>query len=142
MKFIVEKLKPMIDSIYRTLPDGENSSVMGSSLGGLISFLLVWNYPDVFSQAGCVSPVFADSLTQSIRNYSGQEKHIRVYMDNGGTGPERGLLPGCERMLDALQHIGYNLHKNLEWFYDEPSEHSERSWALRLWRPLTFMYGK
>ncbi|MFN2396927.1 MAG: alpha/beta hydrolase-fold protein, partial [Bacteroidales bacterium] len=37
MEFIVETLKPFIDNEYRTLPDRENTGIIGSSLGGVIS---------------------------------------------------------------------------------------------------------
>ena len=46
MKFMVEQLKPFIDKYYRTMPSNEYTAVMGSSMGGLISFLLAWNYPE------------------------------------------------------------------------------------------------
>ena len=54
MKFIVNKLKPFIDKNYRTKPDRENTATGGSSLGGLISFMLVWEYPNIFSKAACL----------------------------------------------------------------------------------------
>ena len=49
LKFIVTELKPFIDSVYKTLSDKENTAIMGSSMGGLISFYAGWHYPDVFS---------------------------------------------------------------------------------------------
>ena len=58
MKFIVEELKPFIDRAYRTLSDKENTAVCGSSLGGLISFMIFWEYSDIFSKAACFSPAF------------------------------------------------------------------------------------
>jgi predicted alpha/beta superfamily hydrolase len=140
MKFIIEKVKPLIDSAYRTLPERENTSVMGSSMGGLISFLLVWNYSDIFSQAGCVSPVFRESLTRNIEEYGGPDKQIRIYIDNGGVGLEKQLQSGCENMLRSLQKIGFTFSHNLEWFNDKDAEHNERAWAKRVWRPLMFMF--
>jgi len=38
-KFIIEEVKPFIDSNYRTLPDAENTAIMGSSLGGSALFI-------------------------------------------------------------------------------------------------------
>ena len=32
LRFIVEELKPLIDSTYRTLPDRDNTFIMGSSV--------------------------------------------------------------------------------------------------------------
>jgi len=39
-EFIVETLKPVIDSEFRTLPDTEHTMIAGSSLGGLISLYM------------------------------------------------------------------------------------------------------
>jgi predicted alpha/beta superfamily hydrolase len=144
MRFIVEKLKPVIDEEYRTLPDREHTAVMGSSMGGLISFLLVWDYPKVFSQAACLSPAFlyrdvnAVSLVEAS---AGTKQNLRIYMDNGGVGLDGQLQQGCERMLQALQAKGFEMGENLEWYHDPEAEHSERAWSKRVWRPLLFMYG-
>jgi predicted alpha/beta superfamily hydrolase len=142
MSFIVKQLKPFIDSTYRTLPDRENTATMGSSMGGLISFLLVWNYPEVFSKAGCMSPAFFGGIIDSVKGYEGSDKKISLYLDNGGKGLEQDLLPGCEEMLKALKKTGFVEGKNLIWYYDPNAEHNERAWAERLWRPLIFMFGK
>ena len=48
LSFLVTELKPFIDATYRTLPDRANTSVMGSSMGGLISQYAMSRYPDVF----------------------------------------------------------------------------------------------
>jgi predicted alpha/beta superfamily hydrolase len=146
MRFVVEKLKPFIDKEYRTLPDRDHTAVMGSSMGGLISFLLVWNYPQVFSQAACLSPAFVDedinvNAVPVVEDYQGISKKIRIYMDNGGVGLDSHLQPGCEAMLRALQANGFKMGENLEWYRDPEAEHNERAWSKRVWRPLLFMYG-
>lgn len=146
MRFIVEKLKPFIDKEYRTMPEREHTAVMGSSMGGLISFLLVWNYPQVFSQAACLSPAFVDkdinaNVVPAVENDSGGSKKIRIYMDNGGVGLDSHLQPGCDAMLRALQAHGFKMGENLEWYSDPEAEHNERAWSKRVWRPLLFMFG-
>ena len=42
-RFIIEDLKPLIDSTYRTRPDRENTATVGFSLGGLVSLYLGWD---------------------------------------------------------------------------------------------------
>jgi predicted alpha/beta superfamily hydrolase len=145
MRFIVEKLKPFIDKEYRTLPDREHTAVMGSSAGGLISFLLVWNYPQVFSRAACLSPAFVYrdiNAPALVENYTDADKQIRIYIDDGGVGLDAQLQPGCDAMLRALQANGFKMGENLEWYRDPEAEHNERAWSKRVWRPLLFMYGK
>lgn len=145
MEFIVKKLKPMIDSTYRTLPGRENTAVMGSSMGGLISFLLAWYYPDVFSMAGCLSPAFIYNNGHSLKlvaEWNQSIPDIKIYMDNGTENLERQLQPGCDTMLTLLQQKGFRPGHNLLWFQDIGADHNEAAWAERVWRPLLFFFGK
>ena len=145
MDFIVSKLKPFIDAEYRTLTDCENTAIAGSSLGGLISFMLVWNYPQVFSKAACLSPAFKIqelNYVDSIACYSGTKKALKLYIDNGGIGLESELQPGIDEMIVALQNNGYVLCKDLFWSVDPNAIHSESAWAQRIWQPLVYFFGK
>jgi predicted alpha/beta superfamily hydrolase len=143
--FVVHTLKPLIDSAYRTKSGREHTAVMGSSMGGLISFLLAWWYPEVFSNAGCLSSAFlvdSNKIMRDMKEYTGQKKKIRIYLDDGGVGLEARLKPGYDEMIMLLKQKGYVAGKDLEYFYDEGAEHSEKAWARRVWRPLVFMFGK
>lgn len=143
--FVINHLKPMIDSTYRTKPEAKNTAVMGSSMGGLISFLFVWWHPEIFSKAGCLSSAFLvddDKILKEVRAYTGPKKAIRVYLDDGSEGLEARLKPGYDEMVALLLEKGYVKDTDLEYFYDLGAGHDERAWAKRLWRPLGFMFGK
>ena len=58
LDFIIKTLKPKIDATYRTKIDPKNTMIMGSSLGGLVSFYAILKYPTVFGKAGVFSPSF------------------------------------------------------------------------------------
>ena len=58
LEFIVKTLKPQIDKNYRTKTKKKNTIIMGSSLGGLISYYAVLKYPEIFGKAGVFSPSF------------------------------------------------------------------------------------
>jgi predicted alpha/beta superfamily hydrolase len=58
LDFIVKTLKPEIDKKYRTKTNAKNTTIMGSSLGGLVSFYAALKYPQVFGKAGVFSPSF------------------------------------------------------------------------------------
>lgn len=58
LDFIVKTLKPEIDSKYRTKTDAKNTGIIGSSLGGLVSYYAILKYPEVFGKAGIFSPAF------------------------------------------------------------------------------------
>ena len=155
-RFVVHQVKPLIDSTYRTKPDRLNTAVMGSSMGGHISFLLAWWYPDIFYQAACLSPAFVtpvldehgnpveydDRTLQQVRSYTGKKKDIRLYMDCGGVGMDVRLKPGMDMMAELLAAQGYEKQKELQVFFDKQADHNEYSWAARVWRPLMFMFGE
>jgi predicted alpha/beta superfamily hydrolase len=58
LDFIVNILKPKVDSTYRTKSNAKNTAIFGSSLGGLVSFYAALKYPQVFGKVGCFSPSF------------------------------------------------------------------------------------
>ncbi|MBU0677579.1 MAG: histidine kinase [Verrucomicrobia bacterium] len=141
MNFVVNHLKPFIDKTYRTLQDRENTATLGSSLGGLSAFLLVWYYDDVFSQAGCMSPAFFKKITRTVQADTRPKRNVRIYIDNGGVGLDAQRQEGVNKVLTLLKDRGFTLGEDLEWFQDELADHNERAWAARVWRPLLFMYG-
>jgi len=141
-KFVVDVVKPLIDSTYRTKPGREDTAVMGSSMGGLISFLLAWNYPQVFQQAACLSPAFFTNAVDMVRSAPTAPEGMRIYMDNGTVGLETELQVMCDDMMSALAPKGFAPgSSNFEWFLDQGAEHNEQAWAIRVEKPLQFMFG-
>ncbi len=138
IKFLIEELKPFIDSNYRTLTDSKNSAVMGSSMGGLISFLITWKHPDVFSMAGCLSSSFYydnDKIFDAVKNYDKPPKGLKIYIDHGEDGLTRG-----QKMFAMLTQMGFVLGTNIDYYYARGAEHNEAAWAQRLERPLLFFF--
>ena len=81
--FLVETLKPLIDAKYRILTGPANTAVMGSSLGGVVSFYLGWQWPEVFGKIACLSSTFTfrDDLLEHI-SFKAKRK-IRIHLDSG-----------------------------------------------------------
>jgi len=139
LKFIVSELKPFIDSMYKTLSDKHNTAIMGSSMGGLISFYAAWHYPNVFSMAGCMSSSFYynnDNSIKQVQEYRGKKKLVKFYIDHGEDGSVRG-----QKMFVELSKKGYVIGKEIDYFYAPGAEHNEMAWAARLERPLLFFFG-
>lgn len=144
-EFVIRELKPMIDSVYRTEADRAHTAVMGSSLGGLISFLFVWWHPEVFSQAACLSSSFLMDHKKVVREVEAAKRlpaDVRIYLDCGTAGPEGRLVPVTKQMHRLLKGKGLVDGKTLEVFVDKGAEHNERAWARRLWRPMKFLFPK
>ncbi len=145
MNFIIDSLKPFIDKNFRTLPDRGNTATGGSSMGGLISMMMVWEHPEVFSQAACLSPAFHISdinYVKKVEDYTGKKKPIRIYIDVGTVDLDARLKPGSDEMVKVLEHKGYKLNDDLEYFIANGATHNEAAWAKRNWRYLEFMFGK
>lgn len=145
MDFVVKKVKPLIDSLYRTKPEREFTFTGGSSAGGLISFMLLWNNSDVFSKAICMSPAFkirSIDFVTPVLSYSGEKKDLKVYIDNGGVGLENQLQPGIDKMLEALTKQGYKEDLDFLWIKDNEASHNEKDWAKRIPNALTWLIKK
>lgn len=145
INFIINELKPFIDATYRTLPDKINTANGGSSMGGLISFILAWEHPDIFSKAACLSPAFkidAIDYVEKVKNDSLKNSDLMLYIDNGAIGLEQALQPGINEMLMALHDKGFKQGVNLLWINDPDAEHNESAWAKRVHNFLEFFFPK
>lgn len=139
MNFIVNTVKPLIDSAYLTKPDRANTMVGGSSAGGIFSFMLVWEHPDIFSKAICMSPAFrlpngmaGDwNYVTTVRESKTKSKDLFFYIDNGGVGLESELQPGIDEMLPLLKAKGYKEGVNFIFIQDKNARHFESEWAKR-----------
>ena len=117
---------------------------MGSSMGGLISFLLVWKHDDVFSKAACLStwfPIVENRAYDMVDNFEGPKKNIKIYLDHGDKGMENESVEPTQKMRDLLIEKGFELGKDLDYFWDKGAEHTESAWAARLSRPVLFLFG-
>ena len=140
-QFIIQELKTYIDENFRTKHNSSNTAVMGSSMGGLISFQLAWNIPGVFGKAGCLSNSFwvdDKAVFPMVENDSKKIKNIKIYLDCGDCETE--LINDNTNMYKLLDEIGYK--ENLKWHIEEGGVHSEVDWAKRLYIPLKFLFGK
>lgn len=144
-RLVVEKIKPFVDEHYRTLPDAANTAIGGSSMGGLISMIFAWDYPNVFSKAACFSPAFKFQFfdyAQVVEKDQSPKRNITIYIDNGGVGLETELQPGVDEMIKVLEQKGYTEGKDLFFYFDKTAEHNEAAWAKRVWRPIKLFFGK
>lgn len=153
LKFIVNELKPYIDQNYRTLPDVKNTSVCGSSMGGLISMYAICEYPDVFGQAACVSthwPILFnnDNMTPSetVREYMVQHlpspDNHRIYFDYGTKTLDVFYEVHQDKVDDIMRDKGFVEGKNWVTKKFQGAAHNEESWRKRLDIILEFLYKK
>ncbi len=152
LKFIVKELKPFIDKNYSTYKDKKHTSIMGSSMGGLISMYAVCEYPNVFGSAACLSThwplIFrkGNPGTEAIFKYLNSnipsvKKKNRFYFDCG-TATLDALYPEFQSRADFIFKSKSYKSNQFESRIFPGEEHTEKAWSKRLDIPLFFLLGK
>lgn len=154
LRFLVEELKPFIDSVYSTYKDCEHTWVMGSSCGGLISSYALCRYPEVFGGAACLSthctlafpdPTQQDSaMMAAYRMYLKQHVPVngaKLYMDNGDQTLDANYLMAQRLINEMMYESGWDEAHYMYRFFPGTA-HCEDDWKARLDIPLLFLLGK
>ncbi|HVE82595.1 MAG TPA: alpha/beta hydrolase-fold protein [Myxococcales bacterium] len=138
-KMLTGSLKPLVDRSYRTLNTPASTAVMGSSLGGVVSMYLAWQYPDVFGKAACLSSTFGykDDLFKRVRTEP--RRALQLYIDTGWPGDnfEENLT-----MRDLLIERGWKPGTDLLYFAFPYAQHNEAAWSMRIHIPFQFFFSK
>jgi predicted alpha/beta superfamily hydrolase len=137
--FIVDTLKPVIDRDFRTLPDRDDTTIAGSSMGGLISLSAFFGRPDVFGKTAVMSPSiwFADRAILKLVEEAAFPGG-RIYLDVGTEEGEK-TLADVRHMAEILLRKGYQTEADLLYVEQEGAGHSESAWRERLHHALEFL---
>lgn len=145
LNFLVKELKPFIDNQYRTIHTRAHTTIMGSSMGSLISLYALCEYPDLFGAAGCLSThwpivdsVILDYLTQKLP----PPGHHHIYFDYGTEGIDILYESYQEKVDTLMQSAGYTFEKDWITKRFEGADHNEKSWRERVHIPLKFLLGR
>ncbi len=133
--------------------------VMGSSLGGLISFHIADRYPMSYDFAASLSGTMGwGSIGAGVQNETMLDRYMSaghrntvLYLDSGGNGPCEdsdgdGMMDDdpnaadnyCENIQfrDLLYGLGYTDGVDIWHWWESGAPHNEAAWADRVWRPL------
>jgi len=158
VRFLAEELKPFIDRTYRTRTGPDDTVIMGSSMGGLISLYAMMKRPDVFGAAGCLSthwPLKVEGLeapallnpwrerlvaawTGVIRAGLPDPASHRLYFDRGDETLDQFYAVFQSRIDTAVRDAGWGPDRFRSLVFPG-AEHNEKSWNQRLDAPLTFL---
>ena len=161
--FLIEELMPRVNESFSTFIGPENTAVMGSSMGGLLSYYLVTYHPEVFGACGCISSHFPLSEAM-VRNFSSPEtagetldqtpfivrdiekglrvpKGVRYWFDYGTEGLDAQYHEPHKAVHAWLLGQGLKEGKDFVIRPYEGAGHNEQSWRERLEDPLMFMFG-
>lgn len=152
LKFIVTELKPFIDSKYSTLKNASNTFIAGSSMGGLISWYAVCEYPEVFGGAACLSTHWVgvfdtvnnpipDAFLVYLKEKMPKAGTHKFYFDYGTATLDALYEPYQLKVDELMKEKGYT-NKNWSTRKFLKAEHSENAWRARIHIPLMFLFGK
>ncbi|RMH54503.1 MAG: hypothetical protein D6679_13540 [Candidatus Hydrogenedentota bacterium] len=143
-RFLVYRLKPFIDSNYRTLPDREHTGLLGSSLGGLIALHQLFVDSKVFSRAAAVSTSFwwgGGWIFDYLESVPPPPQPTFLWLDMGteeGDAPGESVF-GLERAAEIVRKRGLIAPERLHVEVVEGASHNERFWSARIDRILKFL---
>jgi len=161
-RFLIEELMPRVIAEFRTATGPEYTAVMGSSMGGLLSFYLVTNHPDVFGSCGCVSTHFPlseaqwgevlglgvgespDETPYIVRDIAAGltvPEGVRYWFDYGSEGLDSEYGPTHDTVRAWLLEQGLVEGEDFVIREFEGADHNEASWRARLDDPMTFLFG-
>lgn len=140
-RFLIEELKPWVDRSLRTKTGRDDTGLMGSSLGGLVSLFLGWQRSDVFGRVGSLSGSYW--LRGWVDTFpAGRPRHpLKVWIDSGNRGGSRfDSLEDTIHVRDLLLRRGFVLGKDLAHHVDYGASHNERYWRGRVGKVLRFLF--
>jgi len=144
MQMIIQELKPQIDHQMRTIPDRAHTSMVGSSLGGLITAYAGVKHSDVFGLVGALSPsTWWDNtwIIGEVGTTAASPRPIRAYVDSGDSGPSNDDVTNTANLAAAYKALGYVQGSTLDYLVQAGGQHSEIYWAQRLPGTLAFLLG-
>ncbi|GAB4322106.1 MAG: hypothetical protein Kow0059_17000 [Candidatus Sumerlaeia bacterium] len=146
--YYMNEVKARIDADFRTLTGRADTATCGSSMGGVFSIYLAWEFPQFAANHAALSTAFwttgdGDGLPQMIdRMRLAQPDHTRLWLDSGtqstpGSGTDD--MHNTFAARDALLAAGWALGPDFQHFLDIGAIHNEASWAARLDKVFLFL---
>lgn len=140
LAFLADTVKPRVDRLFRTRRARAHTAIVGSSMGGLLSFYAWFRRSDVFAHAAAMSPSFwfgRDRLFEYIA--AKKMPRGRLYVDVG-TAEGAEAVRDARRMRALLEQksaLRAFLYKE-----DRDARHEEAAWARRIEGALAFLFPR
>lgn len=139
MDFMVNTLKPYIDENYRTKTKQKHTGLIGSSLGGLISYYGGLEYPKTFGKIGALSTSFWYSeKVVDFTKEKGNLKNVKLFLLVGGKEGD-DTDKDTQKMEKLLLKTGFK-PKNLKTKINPEGKHNEAFWRSEFLEVVSWLY--
>lgn len=141
-RFLLEDVMPFVEANYRVLTEPENTGLMGSSMGGLVTFMIGTRHPERFGKLGVLSPSFwwnPAAMSSYLDQLDSDHLPKRMWMDMGDS--EGHLKEGFDTVLGRLIEMGIAMRTEMAVWVVPGGIHSEYDWQMRAHCPLLYLFG-
>jgi enterochelin esterase-like enzyme len=147
LTWLAGPLKQWVDASFRTRPGRDDTAIMGSSMGGLMSCYAFMERPETYGRAGCVSSHWPAADPHKVGEANpelialwdswfaarlGQPGGRRVWLDHGTATLDAFYAPYQEKIDARFAASGWQRGRDWESKVYEGAEHEENAWAKRL----------
>ena len=145
VEVIVKTILPLIEERYNVKKGPENTAIMGSSMGGVISLYAAYKYPHIFGRVASVSGAFYVSFEAFLDIYRDADfTHLQTfYMDTGDQEVGGGKPDQYMNTNEAIYQLIAPKLKTTKTQYRvvEGGIHHESAWASRFSDIITFLWS-
>jgi predicted alpha/beta superfamily hydrolase len=125
IQFLTTRLKPLIDTRYRTLPGRLDTAIFGASMAGVMAGAIFVEGQKSFGRGACMSPNWAiydermidhPQLLSIWPDYFarlGRPAGRRLWLDHGTQMMDAGMAPHQIRIARRLARLGWRRGRNL-----------------------------
>lgn len=140
VSFLVKTLKPFIDVNYRTKKQAKHTSLIGSSLGGLIAYYAGLKYPKTFGKIGALSTSFwfSDEVINFTEKYGSTNK-LKLFLLVGGKEGD-DMVADTKKIEKLLLKTGFK-SQNLKTKINAQGKHNEHFWKSEFLNVINWLYN-
>ena len=141
MQWVVDVVKPHIDSHYRTWSHREATAIGGSSMGGMMSLFAILKYNQWFSKAACVSPAIGFAMRCFRKEVKGAhlDADTRIFF-SWGTDEWKGSDEPMTRNILELETLAQQRGAQTWLYHQQGGRHCEADWEVQVPTWMHFLW--
>ena len=140
IKDVVNVIKPYVDSKFRTLSDKQNTAMLGSSMGSLVTNYAAVKYSDVFTKAGLFSTSYW--YAPDIYNFTTENMPPKENKWYFLVGEKEGVdvVNNQNKMIALLEKNGFKA-PSVAAKTDIEGEHNEKFWRREFSDAIIWLFN-
>lgn len=154
LDFLELNLYPWIQATYRVQPlvpgvgpSASRWSMIGSSLGGLLSCYAGWTRPNIYGKVGCMSSSFwwnnesfNNTILETPPSVGPPHPDVVFYLDSGNAGPDNDDVVQTTTVFKHLLADGYTRNETVFHYVQPGGQHNEYYWGKRFDVPCKALF--